>query len=472
MSIPLKLRSGFSFDEAILMAKFSKRSYEIFQVGGGSVEDAEVQDIYNSLYKNEGWKLVHSLQNNENNIRGFIFKREGSNQLAVIFRGTIVTDRGQIELTDILTDLNWSLINYGSLPDTRVKVARGFFEGFEAVKDELAAFFQVLLGQINAQDFEIFQTLNPAKQIAIAHAIAAAGGIRFGLAFERRLKKLISEVFSYDAIGNLNRAWSFARDELLNFEDISREMSELSNSRRVGTSLSSRPKIPKNASRIEVFVGGHSLGGGLAQLGALFLKRRFSSLGESALRVKVYTFGSVKVGNHHFANYYNEQLGEGFSYRIENQLDLFTLVPFSLPFPLSMVAGNGLRLGELYLGNYEHVGEVHHVIGLGNHGVSLNFGGAAEFMGGIPFPHSFDTYIQLLQEDKKRWHQLWQPIRGILSIFLQEMLQEQEAEIVMTTEEQMRGVQEQTSEEIRSLKQSLDELKSEIQRSGLNLKNE
>ncbi|MGA7933677.1 MAG: hypothetical protein WCA35_09035, partial [Kovacikia sp.] len=106
MSMPLKLRSGFSFDEAILMAKFSKRSYEIFQVGDGSVRDAEVQNIYNSLYKNEKWRLVHSLQSDAKNIRGFILHREQTNQYIVIFRGSIFTDRGQVELTDILTDLN------------------------------------------------------------------------------------------------------------------------------------------------------------------------------------------------------------------------------------------------------------------------------------------------------------------------------------------------------------------------------
>jgi Lipase (class 3) len=471
MSMPLKLRSGFSFDEAILMAKFSKRSYEIFQVGGGSVRDAEVQNIYNSLYKDEKWRLVHSLQSDAKNIRGFILHREQTNQYIVIFRGSIFTDHGQVELTDILTDLNWSLVNYGSLPDTRIKVAEGFFQGFEAVKDELAAFFKVLLGQITTKDFDAFQTHPLVKQVAIASAIAAAGGVRFSLGFARRLERLIADAISYDVIANLDTAWDFARSELLSFENLSKELDELdAQSNPVNPEIDSKVFNPSD--RLEVYVAGHSLGGALANLCALSLKRRFGSSEECALRVKVYTFGAVKVGNQNFVEYYNEQLGEGYSYRVENQLDLIPLFPLTLPFPLSLVAANGFRLGEIYLGNYEHVGESHSLIGLGNHRVLVDLGGAAAFMGGIPFPHSFDAYIQLLEADKQRWQQLWQPIRGVLNVFLQEILEEQEADIVASTQAQMQQVQTQLAEEIQEVARVLDEIKSELRLARLNVPNE
>lgn len=470
MTMPLKLRSGFSFDEAILMAKFSKRSYEIFQVGDGQVEDVEIQNIYNSLYKREKWRLVHHLQSDAKNIRGVILNREKSNQYVIIFRGSIFTDRGQIELTDILTDLNWSLVNYGSLPDTRIKVAQGFYEGFEAVKNELAAFFKVLLGQMTAKDFDDFQTFDVLKQVAIATAIAAAGGIRFGLGFERRLKRLIAEAITQDAVSSLETAWNFAKSELLNFEDLSRELNELNTQ-----SIPDRPVPTSNAQpshRLEVYITGHSLGGGLANLCALFLKRRFNISGDYNLRIKVYTFGAVKIGNRHFANYYNEQIGEGYSFRVENQLDPIPWTPLTIPFPLSLIAAHGLRIGELYLGNYEHVGEAHSLIGLGNHQVSIDLGGAATFMGGIPFPHSFDAYIQLLEEDKRRWQQIWQPIRGIVSIFLQEMLEEQEADIIASTQAQTQQLETHLKQEIQEMNRVLLELQSDLQQTRQNTTSE
>src|SRR5919202_1205857 len=155
MTIPLKLRRGFSFVEAILMGQFSKLAYDIFPYDDGSIDDTELKEIYNSMHRKQGWKFVHSIRNDETNVRGFILKRTGSNQYVVSFRGSILTDRGAIELTDILvSDINWNFVKYGSMTDARIQVAKGFFEAFESVADRIKIFFKTLLNQLTLKDFE------------------------------------------------------------------------------------------------------------------------------------------------------------------------------------------------------------------------------------------------------------------------------------------------------------------------------
>ena len=140
MKVPLTIRKGFNYDEALLMGKFCQQVYSIFQYDDGSVEDTELQEIYNSIHRNQDWKFVHSIRNDESNVRGFIAKKTTGHQYTVVFRGSIVTDRGAFELTDLVSDFDWDLVNYGSVTDKRIKVVKGFWEASESVCDQLEIF--------------------------------------------------------------------------------------------------------------------------------------------------------------------------------------------------------------------------------------------------------------------------------------------------------------------------------------------
>ena len=429
MSMTLKLRRGFSFDEAILMAQFSKLVYDIFPYDDGNIDDTDLKEIYNSIHRKQGWRFVHSIRNDETNVRGFILKKMGSNQYVISLRGSILTDRGAVELTDMVTDFNWSLVKYGSMTDQRIKVAKGFLEAFESVCDQIKIFFKTLLHQLTIKDFEQLDKLTPERQFACATAMADAGAIRLGADFEQEARGLIEQVVVDGEIGNdeeLVRVLEFKKQTLLTLEAV--------------------------AEPVEVYVTGHSLGGGLANLCALALRRYFGSVVGSNLVTKVYTFGGVKVGNQNFANYYDEQIGEGLSYRVENLLDIAPMIPPPPPFPLNILAPKGLRIGDFYLGNYAHVGESHTLMGLGSQNVSVSFGGALEFLGGIPFPHSYDTYIQLLKEEQQRWYQLSQPIKNVLTPFIEELLQEQLEKLVTPSQTSTEALREQILEAINSLR--------------------
>ena len=134
MSMLLKLSKGFSFDEAILMAQFAKYAYDVFQYDDGSIHDIELKTLYKALYRNQGWQLVHTVRNDDTNIRASVLKNTqspGSHQYAIAFRGSIVSDRGAVELTDFSADTDWGLVRYEYLSIQRAKVVRGFHLAFD-----------------------------------------------------------------------------------------------------------------------------------------------------------------------------------------------------------------------------------------------------------------------------------------------------------------------------------------------------
>ena len=72
---------------------------------------------------------------------------------------------------------------------------------------------------------------------------------------------------------------------------------------------------------VQVYITGHSLGGALAILCAYDVATR-SSCAEYDLDVKVYTWGTPRVGNHAFAREYNRRLPD--TWQVINSDDAVT----------------------------------------------------------------------------------------------------------------------------------------------------
>ncbi len=403
----LKMRKGFSFDEAILMANLSKYAYDIFQYDDGNIDDGELKTICNALYRNQGWQLVHTIRNDDSNVRGLILKNTASpvaHQYAISFRGSIVSDRGALELTDFVSDTDWDLIHYGALSIQRAKVAQGFHNAFESVADEIKFFFQTLRGDLKPSDFRRLHQLVPLRKFACIAALADAGAIRLGTEFGQQAQELVEQVVADGEVDDdeeLEKVLQFLEEELLS-------------------------KLSPLAEPIEVWVTGHSLGGCLCQLAGLSLRRWFGPSETGGLRIKVYAIASPKIGNKPFVDFYNQQLGEELAYRIENMLDTAPTFPYDPPFPVSLFAPEGLRIGNLFFGNYANGGEAITVFGLGSQSGSISFGGIVELPISVPFPHSIETYIQLLTEQKQFWYQLVRPIKDIFRPFLMDIVANEE----------------------------------------------
>ncbi len=408
MTTLLNLSRGFSFDEAILMTQFAKYAYDVFQYDDGSIQDIELKTLYKALYRNQGWQLVHTIRNDNTNIRALVLKNtqsSGSHQYAISFRGSIISDRGSVELTDFTADTDWELVRYEYLSIQRAKVVRGFYLAFESVADEVQCFFKTLRGELKASDFRRLYELSPLRKFACINALADAGAIRLGEEFEQQAQELVEKVIADGEIDDdeeLKKILQFLEEELLS-------------------------KLSPLNEPIQVWVTGHSLGGCLSHFGALSLRRWFGPASSGGLLIKVYSIGAPKIANPTFIDYYNEQIGEELSYRIENVFDGGPTFPFNPPFPLSAIAPEGVRIGNTYIGNYANGGEAITVIGFGSgQSASISFGGIVDIPFSIPFPHSAETYIELLQEQKQFWSGLVRPIKDVLRPFLVDIMREEQ----------------------------------------------
>nr|AQX77696.1 NocR [Nodularia sp. HBU26] len=407
MTISLKLRKGFSFDEAILMTTLSKYAYDVFQYDDGSVDDVELKTIYKALYKNQGWELVHTIRNDDTNNRGLILKNTQSgvaHQYAVSFRGTAGMDNGSIDLDGVVSDVDWKLVDYGALAIQRARVVRGFNLAFESIADEIQFFFKTLRGELKPSDFRKLYQLPPLRKFACLTALADAGAIRLGAEFDEQAQHLVQQVFADGEIDDdeeLAEVLTFLEEELLS-------------------------KLTPLNEQIEVWVTGHSLGGSLCQLGGLALRRWFGPADTGGLLIKVYAIAACKIGNQEFVDFYNQQIGEELSYRIENTLDAIPNIPLDAPFPISAIAPEGLKIGNVFLGKFFNGGKPISVTGLGGQSSSISFGGFGSIPFTVPFPHSPETYIQLLQEQQQFWQDLARPAKDVLRPFLLDLLHDEQ----------------------------------------------
>ncbi|HBB36166.1 MAG TPA: hypothetical protein DDZ80_11380 [Cyanobacteria bacterium UBA8803] len=423
MDLPAKMKKGFSYDEALFLSNCCKLAYEIFQHDDGTIDDTELKEIYKALHRNQEWEIVHSIRNDHTNVRALILKRANFHQYVLAFRGTIVTDRKSLELTDWFADLDWQSVAYAYVTNQRIKVAQGFNVAFESVADEIKIFFQTLFGTLKPKDLAQVQQLRLFRKFACISAMVDAASLRMQDDFEPKARKIISQILADGEIDNqeeLDKVFDFVKDPVLQIEPLT--------------------------DRVELYVTGHSLGGALCQLGTLALRRWFDTSDYPNVFIKTYAVASPKVGNPDFAKYYNQLMGVGMSFRIENVLDSTPTVPFDPPFPISALAPGGVRLGSYYLGSYANGGEVHNVMGLGSQSGSLSFGGILELPVSVPFPHSIETYIALLTEQQKSWHQILTPIQTVLRPFLKDIITEELDEILISVKSIESSLEEHFSE--------------------------
>ena len=423
MTVSKKIQSGFSWDEALFLAKLSKEAYQVFQ-HKTSLQGTELKELFMLLYPRQNWDIVHIISNRNTTVRGLIFKHKGRHQYVLVFRGVAKTqEESASDTVNMLSEISWELVNYPTGFSSRICVVQWFWSAYQSIADQIRFFFKTLTGQLEAEDFQVLKQLNPEQRLACIGAIADAGAVRLGSSFGQKVRESIFQGLRNQDITN-NVAIDTENNSYVSLEKSLIELTPITNS-------------------LEVYVTGHSLGGSLANLCALALKQ---TIKKTHIALKVYTLGAPKTGNQSFADYYNQEIGAGFSYRIENTLDYAPLIPFALPFPFNFLLGNTLQMGEYYLGDYAGVGEVHTVTGLGSQGISLSSGGAFELLGGIPFPHGFDVYIQLLEEQQHYWVSLLRPVRNVMGDFIGQLLRGQRTEITENLKQQLQSIQTSVDE--------------------------
>lgn len=384
MSFPITISSGFDLDEAIWTTELSGRAYEIFTYD----VDQDLPEIYNALYDDD-WQFVHAVVDFNTDGRCFIVKHKHVNQYAVVFRGTILTEQAGIDLTTYAFDARTNMVPLTPIPGesappaNNVYVHQGWQASFEALRPQIDLFFDVVAASSLEQ--ALFNGLSRADLSVDASLKTIAAGVqaRFDLP---------------DTVADnmLTMATQLAQEEPAKSEaDLKAHIAAEIQSWHLGDIA------PLVTRRLEVYVTGHSLGATLATFCVLHLQRYFQMQKEfPPFTVKMYNIGSPRVGNAGFVQYYNQRL-RGFSYRIQNLLDvnIYTppnIYPWYIQLALAVPSVDYIRDGNTYYGNYEHVNEVFSIASLGDQNATLDFGGPIQLTFPIPFPHGPDGYKEAL----------------------------------------------------------------------------
>ncbi len=417
MSIPEHITKGFDFDEAIQMTDLCRRAYKIFDETDGR---SDPRNLYKALYDDE-WEYVHVIADYDTDGRCLIARRKNRLQFAVAFRGTVLGGGG-LELTTMGADMDLKLIPYPPIPGEAItpprdaRVHQGFLRSFGGFKDELQLFFNVLVSADLSQKLLISLVASDMDETeSRIHAICAALGVKYGHEVEERALQNIRLTVQQIKDGARSVAdvnFNSLIEKEIKFHQILDDLT---------VDIDPDGEVA-DASKLEVFVVGHSLGGALATIAALGMKRYWDSLKSfPPFALKKYTIGSPKVGNKEFTDYY-DILMKGFSYRVQNQLDPVIHEPtmavlMATPFPYNLqllIPGiNYVRSGDDFYDNFAHVGEAYTVWGIGHQTLDLDFGGPLKFSIPLPFPHGADGYKEMLIEARESQNKLWGPAQTI-----------------------------------------------------------
>lgn len=325
-------------------------------------EGINAEDLYNSLYREDLWHFVHIVRNQQTAGAALIVKRADTNQYAIAFRAETAPAQEPVPTHAAISD------NTQEIP--------------------------ILNLDLDAE----------SNQVTPAPAPAAHEEANRSVDYPCLMGELTPPILG----ARVHQAW------LATFTPLQDEIESFFN----GLALSNR-------SELEIYVTGHGVGGCLAVFCVLHLKRTWETqIDFPFFNLKMYSFGSPKIGNQAFVEYYNRQM-KGFSYRVQNMLDGLTYAPsVKAPFlsnlQLMLPGIDYVRQGDKFYMAYEHVGEVYPLPGLGN--PKLNFNAHASFtpVFPLPFAHNPDGYKEMLLEARKYHDGFWQPTRKLFETFKQQ----------------------------------------------------
>ncbi len=413
---PEHIDEGFDFDEAIAMAEMCRRVYRIFDEG--QTED-ESRELYEALYYRDTWEFVHAICDYATDGRCMIVRHRRHGHYAIVFRGTVFTGEG-IDYTTAATDLDLKLVECDEIngdpepPPRNARLHQGFAKAYATFRDEIHFFFDILSGAKLDQKLLVDLIETDAEErrsriLAIGAAIGALYGRGVGIRAARNITRLVREIRD----GHIDAASVSFNTLVERGIYFHRVLAELIGEGREDRSVDEP---------LEVYVAGHSLGGALATLCILDLKRSWSARRDFVpFRLKGYTIGQPKAGNEEMARYFNGLLA-GYNFRVRNLLDpvvhaptLLSILTAPMPYNLQLLTPGikYIKVGDEFYDWFAHVGEAYTLVGLGKQKFEVDFGGPLKFSVPLPFPHGPDGYIELLESARTREGHLLNPARRI-----------------------------------------------------------
>jgi len=389
MPLPQHITTGFEFDEAIWLAELCQRAHELFT----HESETETQTLYDALYSDAEWSFVHAVS--AGSARALIVQRSDRQQYALVFWMPESARRNTEQQSK-----STAQVDAADVQD--IPVTRG------AGREEPHG-----------------NSTQPNRSESAAYP------------------PLPNEVMPPSLGMRVYREWleAFAACQ----EDVEHFFSERVSTKTAGA-CSNEP------TELEIYISGHGAGGCLAALCALYLKRSWESrLDFPFFNLKMINFGSPKLGNKAFVDYYATHL-KGYSYRVQNLLDGATYepsqsVPFLYNLQLRLPGVDYVRDGDTYYMTYEHVGEPYLLGGIGTSSSDYHFRGPLSSTAIVPFAHSAAGYKQMLIETRKLRETYWKPVQRLAASVKKQRsqvigaFQKQKAEAQKAVEEAVEEVQ-------------------------------
>ncbi|MCX6047108.1 MAG: hypothetical protein NT075_18540 [Chloroflexi bacterium] len=393
MTLPTQITTGFEFVEAIDLAEFTARARQVFAHHAGD----EAKTLYNLLFKGEEWDCLHAASANRTN--ALLLKRGKMPQFALVL--DVAQATGQVT------------------PGMAVAPTSP-----EQAVDELIAITNIATDSSPAQQ--------PTVSDDSVEYLPLDGEQTFPLRGAR-----------------LYRPWQQAfaaiqADLELFFDTATSPQPPQAAPAKTSPSKTrnkTQPVTVDLSDGFALYIAGHGAGGCVAALAALHLQRAWESqLDFPTFWIKLYTFGSPKLGNRAFVDVYNRQM-KGFSYRVQNLLDRVTYEPLpQAPFPYNlqtMLPGvDYVRQGTHYFTTYEHVGDLIALPGIGRLPQNFNFSQGLKALTPQPFPHDAAGYKALLSEAQSLQAALMVPAQQAAT-----WLNAQKAQLLATFQKQAATVQ-------------------------------
>lgn len=394
MTLPNQLTTGFVFDEAIDLAEFTGRARQIFAHTTGE----EAKTLYNLLFKGEAWRCIHAVGANQTN--ALLLKRDEASQVVLVI--------------DVAHAVSKTTSATATVP------APAEHDGGESIT------------VTNIAGSKSFHQQQPTSSDDSVEYLPIA-----------------SERTPPMRGARLYQPWQQAFEVIRADLELFFSPASTPQPSQAAPAKTSQPKERHKAQPVTVdlsngfalYVTGHAAGGCVAALAALHLQRTWEAqLDFPTFQMKLYTFGSPKIGNRAFVDAYNQRM-KGFSYRVQNLMDGATYAPMpQAPFPYNLQAMlpgvDYVRQGNHYFTTYEHVGELCALPGMGRLPQNYNFAQGFKALTTMPFAHDAAGYQAMLSEAQSLQSAVLGPAQQATA-----WLNNQKAQLLVTFQQQVATLQ-------------------------------
>lgn len=393
MTLPSQILPGFEFVEAIALAEFTARAQQVFAHSTG--DDAKT--LYNLLFKGEEWSCLHAVSANQTN--ALLLKRGETPQFALVV--DVVQAPSKATFVAPTSPTPAEQAGSGSIPVTNLTADSQSRRQLPMIDDSV-------------------------EYLPLAdEQTSLMRGARLYRPWQQAFAVIQADLELFFKAANTPQAAQATSTKTSQHKARHKE----------------QPTTVDLGDGFAVYVAGHGAGGCVAALAALHLQHTWGAqLDFPLFQMKVYTFGSPKIGNRAFVDGYNQQM-KGFSYRVQNLLDSATYEPMpQAPFPYNLQAllpgVDYVRQGNHYFTTYEHVGDLCALPGVGRAPQNFNFTQGLKALAPQPFPHDAAGYKAMLSEAESLQTALLVPAQQAVA-----WLNHQKAQLQVTFQKQAIALQ-------------------------------